>query len=161
MDRLLEFYYSEHDDDILGVDIHMIQYWLLVAPHSNFHAFSTVLFRKYGGANVTVTNFMSYFSMFVPTKDTVKLNNGNTGHARGIGIIFCRFPNCSIICPVGQVYYCPGHPSNTISSGAFKFYVGFQKVKSEPLEHCDFFEPQGCSCISPYQTKNNINYFQI
>ena len=55
----------------------------------------------------------------------VKLANGNMGHAQKIGIILCCFPNCSIIYPVGPVYYCPGHPSNTISSGALKFYIGF------------------------------------
>ena len=83
--------------------------------------------------------------MFVPTKSTVKLDNGNTGHAQGIGIILCRFPKFSIIIPVGPVYYCPGHPSNTISSGALKFYIGFLNVTSEPLEHCEFFDLQGRS----------------
>ena len=68
---------------------------------------------------------MSHFSMFVPTKTTVKLANGSTVHAQGIGIILCSFTNCLIIYLVGQVYYCPGQPSNTISSGALKFYVGF------------------------------------
>ena len=34
---------------------------------------------------------------------------------------------------MGPVYYCPGHPSNTISLGAFKCYVGFQRVTSEIL----------------------------
>ena len=85
---------------------------------------------------------MSHFSMFVPTNATMKLANGNTGHAQEIGIIVCRFSNCSIIYPVGTVYYCPGHPSNIISSGYLKFYVGFKKVKSEPLENFDFVEPQ-------------------
>ena len=59
------------------------------------------------------------------------------------------------------VNYCSGHPSNTISSDALKFYVVFQKKSSEPLEHCDFVEPQGCSWRSPYQTQNNIDYIQI
>ena len=99
--------------------------------------------------------------MFVPTKVTVKLANGNTGHAQGIGIILCRFPNCSIIYPVGPVYYFPGHPSNTISSGVLKFYIGFKKVTSEPLEHCDFVDPQGCSWRSPYKTRNNLDYLQL
>ena len=84
-----------------------------------------MLFHEDGGANFAVTNCMSHFSMFVLTKATVKLDNGNTGHAQGIGIILCRFPNCSIIYPVGPVYYCPDYPSNTISSGALKFYIGF------------------------------------
>ena len=106
---------------------------------------SIVLFHKYGGANVSVTNSMSKISIFVPTKDTVKLDNENKGHAQGIGIILCLFSNCSIIYPVGTVYYCTGHPFNTISSGFLKFYAVFQKVTSEPLEHCDFVDFQGCS----------------
>ena len=97
----------------------------MFAPTSKFYTVFTVLFHKYVGANVEVKNCMSHFSMFAPTKDTVKLSNGNTGHAQGIGTIFCRFHNCSIIYPVGPVYYFTGHPSNTISSGALKFYVGF------------------------------------
>ena len=97
----------------------------MVASPSKFYTLSTVLFHKYGGANVAVTNCMSHFSMFVPTKSTVKLDNGNTGHAQGIGIILCRFPNCSVIYPVGPVYYFTDHPSNTISSGALKFYIVF------------------------------------
>ena len=53
------------------------------------------------------------------------------------------------------VYYCIGNPSNNISSVALKYYVGFQKVTSEPLEHSDFVDPQGNSWRSPYQTKKN------
>ena len=105
----------------------------MVASPTKFYIVSTVLFHKEVGANVEVTNSMSHFSMFVPAKATVKLANGNTGHAQGIGIILCRFPNCSIIYPVGPVYYFPGHPYNTISSGALKFYIGFKKVTSETL----------------------------
>ena len=85
---------------------------------------------------------MSHFSIFPPNKETAKLGNRNTGHDQGIGIILCCFPDCSMIYPVWTVYYCPGHPSNTILSGNLKFYVGFQKVKSEPLEHCDFVDLQ-------------------
>ena len=99
--------------------------------------------------------------MSFPTKATVKLANGNTGHAQAVGIILCRFPNCLIIYPVGPVYYYPGHPSNTISSGALKFYIGFKNVTSEPLENCDFVDPQGCSWRSTYQTRNNIDYLQL
>ena len=106
---------------------------MVVGPPSKFYTVSTLLFHKYGGANVAVTNSISHFSMFVTTKATVKLANGNTGHAQEIGIILYRFPNCSIIYPVGPVYYCPGHPYNTISSGALNFYIGLKKVTSEPL----------------------------
>ena len=74
----------------------------------------TVLFHRYGGQNIVVTNCMSHFYMFVPTKATIKLANGNKGNAQGIWIILCCFHNCSIIYPVGPVYYCTGHPSNTI-----------------------------------------------
>ena len=59
------------------------------------------------------------------------------------------------------VYYCPGHPSNTISSGALKLYVGFQKVMPDPLEHCYFVDPQGRSWRSTYQTYKKLNYLQI
>ena len=99
--------------------------------------------------------------MFFPTKATVKLDNGNTGHAQGIGIILCHLPNCSIIYPEGSVYYYLGHPYNTISSGALRFYVGFQKFTSEPLEHCDSVQPQVRYWISSYPTQNNIDYLQI
>ena len=138
---ILELFHSENDDDILDVEIHMLQAWLVVAPPSKFYTVSTVLFHKYGGAKVAVGNYMSHFSMFVPTKATVKLVNVNTGNSQIIGIILYHFPNCSIIYPVGPVYYCPGHPSNTISPVALKSYVVFQKVTSDPPGHCDFVDP--------------------
>ena len=50
-----------------------------------------MLFQKYAGANIGVTNFMSHFSMFVLTKANVELANGNTVPAQGIGIILCPF----------------------------------------------------------------------
>ena len=99
--------------------------------------------------------------MFVPTKAIVKLDNGNTGHAQGIGIILCRFPNCLSIYPFVPVYYFPGHPSITISSGALKFYICFLKVTSEPIEHCGCVGPQGHYWISPYQTQKNLDSIQI
>ena len=103
----------------------MLQALLVVAPPTKLYTFFTVFFHKNGGANVAVTNFMTRFSMFVPTMATLKLANGNTGHAQGIGVILCRFPSCSVIYPVGPVFYCTGHPLNTISSGDLKFYIGF------------------------------------
>ena len=139
----------------------MLQAWLVVSPPSNFYTYSTVLFHKNGWANFAVTNCMSHFSMFVPTKSTVKLANINTGHAQGIGIILFHFTNCSIIYPVVPVYYCPCYPFNTVSSGDLKVYSGFQKVASESLEHCDFVDLQGSSWRSPYQTHNNLNNLQI
>ena len=133
----------------------------MVAPPSKFDTLSTVLFHKYGGENVSVKNYMSRFSMFVQTKATVKFYNGNTGHSQGTGVVLCRFPGCSIIYPVGPVYHCPGHPSNTISSGALNFYIGFFLLTYEPLEDCDLVDPQGCSWRSTYHTHNNIDYPQL
>ena len=109
-----------------------------------------MLIHKYREANIAVTNCISDFYIFVPTKVTLKLANRNTVHAQVIEIILCPFPNYFIIYPVGPVYYFPGHTSNTISSGALKFYAGFQKVTSENIEHCDFVDPQGRSWISLY-----------
>ena len=83
---------------------------------------------RYWGANVAVTNLMSHFSMFFPINATVKLANGSTGHAQVIAIILCRFPNCSIIYPVGPVYYYPGHPSNTISLDYLNFLLVFKTL---------------------------------
>ena len=97
MKKFLELFHSEHDGDLLDVNINMLQSWLLVAPPSEFYKFSTVFFHKYGGTNVVVTNCMSNFSMFFPTKDTVKLANGNTVDAQVIGIVLCHFPYCFII----------------------------------------------------------------
>ena len=84
-----------------------------------------MLFCKHEGADVAVTNFMSRFFMLVPSKVTVKFSNLNMVHVQGIWIILCYFTNYTIIYPVGPVYYLPGHPSNTISLGALKYYVGF------------------------------------
>ena len=75
----------------------------------------------------------------------MKMTNLNTGHDQVIGDILCYFHYCSIIFPVGPAYYCLGLPFKTISSGALKFYVGFQNFTSEPLEHCDYVDPQGSS----------------
>ena len=87
--------------------------------------------------------------MFLPNKDTMKLSNRNKGHSQGIGIILFCFTDCSIIYPVGPVYYFTGHPYNTISPDALTFYVGFKDVTSAPLEHCEFVYPQSCSWRSP------------
>ena len=88
---------------ILDVDLRMLQGLLVVPPPSKFYTVYTVLFHRDIGANVAVKNFMPKISMFVPTKATVKLDNGKTGHAEGIGIILCHFIKCSIIYPVGYI----------------------------------------------------------
>ena len=109
MGHLLGFFYSDHDDNILDIDLHMLQDLLVVPPSSNFYTVYNVLFHKYGGMNVAVKNSMSQFSMFVPTNATVKFANVNMVHSQGIGIILCHFTNCPIIYPVVPVYYCPCH----------------------------------------------------
>ena len=62
---------------------------------------------------------------------------------------------------MGQVYYFPGHPLNTISSGALNVCVVLKIVVSEPLENFDFVDPHGHSWKLPYQTQNNLDYLQI
>ena len=54
----------------------------MVASSSKFDILSTVLFHKIGIENIAVTNCMSQFFMFVPTKAGVKLANGNKEHAQ-------------------------------------------------------------------------------
>ena len=160
MDCLLEFFHSEHNGDLLYAGLHMLQSWLVVALSSKSYTVSTVLFHKYGGANVAVTNCMSHFYMFVPTKSTVKLANGNTEHAQWIGVILCSFPKCPIIYPAVLFYYCPGYPYITISLVALTFYVGFQKVTYEPLENCDFVDPQVFLGDHPTRIKTILTIFK-
>ena len=108
-----------------------------------------------------LSNSLSYFSMVLPTKANVYLDSFNMGHDQIIGIILCHFQKSPIIYPVGPVYYCPGHPSNTILLDALKFNVGFQKLISETLEYCDLVNPQGRSWRSKYVTQHNLDYLQI
>ena len=37
----------------------------------------------------------------------------------------------------------------------------FKRFRCNFLEHCDFVYPQGRSWISPYQTRNNLDYIQL
>ena len=158
MYHLLELFRLEHDHDILDIDHQMIQAWLVVAPSSKFHTVSTISFHKYGGTNFGVTNCMSRFSMVIPTKVNVKLDNGNTVHAQWIGIILCHFTNCTSIYPAGTFYYIPGYLSYTISLVALKCYVGFQKVTSEPLEHSGLIISRGMTGFRFYPTSDTEHY---
>ena len=97
MDQLLELFHSDHDGDIMDVDLQMIPPWLVVSLYSKMYIVSMVLFHNDGGYNVGVTNCMSHFYMVVPTKANVKLANGNMVNAQGIWIILCCFPNFFII----------------------------------------------------------------
>ena len=65
----------------------------MVSTSSISFTVSTVLFHKDGGDNVGVSNCLSQFSMFVPTKSNTNPANGNTGYAQGIEIILCHFKN--------------------------------------------------------------------
>ena len=114
-----------------------------------------MLFHEYLGENVGVTNCISQFYISVQIKDSVKLAHGNMGHVQGIWIILCHFTNCPNLYAVIPDF--TGHPSVIISSGDLKCYFGFQNITSEPLEHCYFIEPQGCSWRSPYQTLKKWN----
>ena len=97
----------------------------MVAPSSEFYTVSNFLLHKDVKANFSIANCMSQFSVFLPTKTTVKLANENMVHAQVIGIIVCHFPNFPIIYPVGTFDYCPGRPSNAISPSTLKLYVAF------------------------------------
>ena len=90
----------------------------MVVLSSKNYTVLTLLFYKYGGAIFVVAIFMSHFSMFIPTQYNLKLNNGNTRHSQGNGIILCIYQNCPIIYPVGLVYYFPVHTPNTRSLGS-------------------------------------------
>ena len=94
---MMKLFHTNHDNNILNVDLQMLQTRLVLARPSNFYTVSTVFCHKDRGANFAVTNCMSHFSMFFPTKATVKLANGNTGHAQVIGVILCSFSKCSNI----------------------------------------------------------------
>ena len=125
MDQLIELFHSEYDDDLLDVDLQILKTILLVDPSSKIYTVSTVLFNKYEESNVIVSNGLSHLYISVMTKSNVKLANDSMGHAQGIWIILCYFPNFPIVYHVGLVYYFPGHPYNNTSLGTLKYYVGF------------------------------------
>ena len=110
MDQILRFFQSYHDDDILYADLQVLNVWLVIDPSSTFFIVSTVLFHKDRGSNIVVTDYMSHFSMFTPTKANVKFSNGDMVNSQVIGIILCCFLNWPIIYPVVPVYYCLGQP---------------------------------------------------
>ena len=160
IDQIFELFHSYNDDNILDVDIHMLQYLLVISASSGFYTVSIVFFQKHGGANSGDTNCMCHFSISLLIKANVKLANGNMTHAQVICIILLCFINLHIIYPVGPVYYSTSHPFNTISLGAFKYYVCL-KILSEPLGRCDCGYMQDYYWKSPYRTQNNLDYLQL
>ena len=103
MDHILELFHSIHDDNILDLDLHMIQDWLVVYLSSKYYTFITVLFHKYGSSDDGVKLIISDYYMFVPTKVNVKSANGNTEYDQLTGIILCCVPNYPIMYPVEPV----------------------------------------------------------
>ena len=101
-----------------------------------------MLFHKDEGDHVGFTELMSCLSVLLPTKANLKLDHGNTRHSQVIRIILYYFHKFPVIYTLGPVYYFPGHTSNSVLLDALKCYVGFQKVASENLEHCDLVYPQ-------------------
>ena len=99
MYHLPEFFHSKQDEDLLDVDLQMLQALLLISPLSKIYTVSTVLFHKDGG-DIFSYKFHVKLFMFVPTKATAKLYNGNIGHTQGVGTILCLFPIWSILYPV-------------------------------------------------------------
>ena len=57
----------------------------MVDTSSKCYTVSTLLFHKDGVENISIKNCMSHFSIFVQTKANVKLANGNTRRAHGMG----------------------------------------------------------------------------
>ena len=133
----------------------------MVSPSSKYNKVSTLLFHKFVGVNAAVINCMSHFYMFVPTKSTVKLDNGNTGHSQGIGIILCSFPDCSNIYTVGPVYYCPGHPSNNIFLGELNFLLLFKRLKLNLLTIVTLLTFKIILGENPIRLKKYIYFLQI
>ena len=73
------------------VDLQILHTWLVFVPASKKITLSTVLFHEYGGENVAVKNYMSHFSMFVPTKATEELANEIILQAQGIEVFNVAF----------------------------------------------------------------------
>ena len=104
---------------------------------------------------------MSHFYMFAPNKSTVKLDIGNTGYAQVIGIIFVVFLTVPIYIQWEQFIIIRVTLSTLSHQVPTNFMLVFHNVRSETLEDCDFFNPQDCSCRSPYQTQNSLDYLKI
>ena len=93
----------------------MIQAWILVAPFSKIYTVSTVLFHKYGGANVRVKNWMSHFSMFVPTKVNVKLVMKKRNTPKKLGLSYVSPLTYPLYLQQDQFITVQVHPYNSIS----------------------------------------------
>ena len=52
MYQILELFHSEHDENILNVDLHMIQALIVIVHYKTNYTDSTVFFHKYVGSNL-------------------------------------------------------------------------------------------------------------
>ena len=75
IDQFVEFFHSDHYENLLDTDLFMLQAWPVVALYLKFYTVSTVLFNKYVRENVGVKNWISHFNMFFEIKSNVKLEN--------------------------------------------------------------------------------------
>ena len=58
MDHLLELFHSEHDDDLMDFEVHILQAFLVIDPPSKAETVSNLFFNKYSVANVAIKNCM-------------------------------------------------------------------------------------------------------
>ena len=75
----------------------------------------------------------------------MKLSNGNTGHAHVIGVILCNFITFQLYIRCDQFIIVQATLPTPYHQFPLNFILVFKKVASEPLDHCGFVDPQGCS----------------
>ena len=160
MYHLLKFFHSEHDDDLLDVDHQMLQAWLVATPSSTFYTVYVMLFHKYRGANFSVKNCMPHFSMFVPTKATVKFLMETQDMPKEMRLFYVILLTVSLYIWWYQfiiVQVTLPTPSHQVPSN---FMRVFKRLHLNLLNIVNFVDPQGRSWRSPYQTQKNYNIFK-
>ena len=131
----------------MGVDLQTIQAWMLVASSSKFYTVSTVLFHKYVGANVAVKNCMSHFLHLSQPRSPWNWLMETRYMPKELVIFFVAFLTVPLY--IQWNHFIIFHvnlptPSHQVPSN---FMLDFKKVTSEPLEHCNFIDPQGRSWV--------------
>ena len=76
--------------------------------------------------------------MSIPTKATLKLANGNMGHAQGIGFILCCFTNCLILYPVGAFFIFQVTLPTASHQVSSNFMLGFKRLHLNLLNIVNF-----------------------
>ena len=95
---------------------------------------SNVLFHKHIGVNVAVTNCMSYFYMFVPTKDTMKLAIETWETTKEFGLFYVAFLTVPLFIQRYQFIIVKVNlptPSNHVPSD---FMLDFKRLRLNILE---------------------------